>query len=421
MQLNKARIFAALSLVLIGSSALAQTDTLRVATYNLLKFSNLSANRIPFFRTVLRAIDPDILVVQELDSQGAQMTFLNEVLNFEHADVYQRSPFVNGPDTDNSLYYKKERVTLVGNSQIKTDLRDFSEYTLSAGTLEFKIVSVHLKAGQELDNENQRFNEATILRKHLDRLPANSNFIVAGDFNLSSSSELAFQELTGSEMDNDGRLWDPLDAIGTWHNNPLFATLHTQSTRDSVFDDGSSGGLDDRYDLLLISKSLSVQESMFLLPETYTAFGNDGRHFNLAIIDRINTAVPDSVARALYFASDHLPVYADFVVDRVTTVATFDGQQPPSGFVLNQNYPNPFNAATRITYSVAVPSHVVLRIYDVKGRTIRKLVDEDTLPGDYGIVWDGKNEADEDVASGVYFYKLKTEGAATVMQMVLLR
>ncbi|NIR47950.1 hypothetical protein GWO43_05830, partial [candidate division KSB1 bacterium] len=65
----------------------AQVDTLRIATYNLLKFTNASTDRIPYFRTVIQHVDPDILVVQEMDSQEAQIRFLNEVMNFEASDT----------------------------------------------------------------------------------------------------------------------------------------------------------------------------------------------------------------------------------------------------------------------------------------------------------------------------------------------
>ncbi|MFQ5751032.1 MAG: endonuclease/exonuclease/phosphatase family protein [bacterium] len=409
-----------LFLFLITTTAAAQVDTLRVATYNLLKFTIFFPERIPYFRTVVHNMAPDILIVQELDSQGAQTKFLNEVLNFNQTNIYERSPIGGGFLTKNSLFYKKEKVSLLSTIQIKTDLRDISEYTLSANGVEFKIYSLHLKAGQEFGDENQRQIEANILRNHLNNLPANSHFIVGGDFNITRSSEPAFVRLTESEMDNDGRLFDPLKAIGTWHDNPLFASLHTQSTRDSVFNDGSDGGLDDRYDMLLISRSLMNQETFYLLPGSYTAVGNDGRHFNLAVNDRINTSLPDSIVQALFLASDHLPVYADFIIDQVNSVEN-PLSNPRVKFILNQNYPNPFNAETQIIYTVPHSSHISLNIYNVTGQKIRTLVDDVSAAGVHRTTWNGLNDSGQEIASGIFFYRLEAQGSSLVKKLILLR
>ena len=65
---------------------------------------------------------------------------------------------------------------------------------------------------------------------------------------------------------------------------------------------------------------------MDILPDTYTPFGNDGSHFNQAINEGMNGAVPDSVANALHEASDHLPVFADFILEPTSV----KDNKPPS-------------------------------------------------------------------------------------------
>lgn len=419
--MKKSHWLFVISLTLVSHAAQAQVDTLRVASYNLLNFSNSSIGRIPYFRTVIQHLDPDILVVQEMDSQEAQIRFLNEVMNVATSDVYERALFFDGRDTDNSLFFKKARVTFVSRKQIRTDLRDISEYTLRTKGVEFKLYSLHLKAGSEPGDENRRLNEATVLRNHLNGLPANSRFIVAGDFNVTRSTEPAFARLTESQADNDGRLFDPLEAIGIWHNNPLFAKIHTQSTRDSVFNDGAAGGLDDRYDIILVSQNFLEQNTMRILPKSYTAFGNDARHFNLAINDRVNTAVPDSVATALFLASDHLPIFAEFVIDVVSSVHPTTPDAPSPEFILDQNYPNPFNAETQIPFSLSRSGHLLLKIYNIKGVKVRILVDSFFSPGQYRITWDGKNDFGHETASGVYLYDLELPGRKVVKKLILLR
>jgi hypothetical protein len=93
----------------------------------------------------------------------------------------------------------------------------------------------------------------------------------------------------------------------------------------------------------------------------------------------------------------------------------------PTEFNLEQNYPNPFNPETVIKFSLKEDSRVTLRIYNVLGQTVRTLVDEQKPAGEYAIPWNGKNEASEDVASGVYFYRIKAGNYESVRRMTLLR
>ena len=77
---------------------------------------------------------------------------------------------------------------------------------------------------------------------------------------------------------------------------------------------------------------------------------------------------------------------------------------------LYQNTPNPFSGITNIQYSVAKPAHVILKIYDIKGRLIKTLVDNKKTQGTYSVDWNGQDKAGRELASGVYFYKLSASG-----------
>lgn len=83
---------------------------------------------------------------------------------------------------------------------------------------------------------------------------------------------------------------------------------------------------------------------------------------------------------------------------------------------LNQNYPNPFNPLTKISYSVAKQGLVTIKIYDILGREIKSLVNEIKGPGNYIIEFNGSN-----LASGVYYYKLETNGFVDVKRMVFIK
>ncbi|MBC8488756.1 MAG: T9SS type A sorting domain-containing protein [Bacteroidetes bacterium] len=88
----------------------------------------------------------------------------------------------------------------------------------------------------------------------------------------------------------------------------------------------------------------------------------------------------------------------------------------PSNFILYQNYPNPFNPVTTIEFDIASNTHVDLNIYDVLGRKVKNLVNENLSPGSYKMKWNGS-----ELNSGIYFYKLKTEKYSEVRSMVLVK
>ncbi|MCK4426879.1 MAG: T9SS type A sorting domain-containing protein [candidate division Zixibacteria bacterium] len=90
-----------------------------------------------------------------------------------------------------------------------------------------------------------------------------------------------------------------------------------------------------------------------------------------------------------------------------------EGREKPSEFALFQNYPNPFNQSTKIEFTLARSGFVSLNIYDILGRKVRTLVSEHVSSGYKSVLWDGRNDAGNDVASGIYFYQLKVENLAS--------
>jgi flagellar hook assembly protein FlgD len=98
----------------------------------------------------------------------------------------------------------------------------------------------------------------------------------------------------------------------------------------------------------------------------------------------------------------------------------------PSGFVLDQNYPNPFNPSTTIGYRLAEAGLVRLKVYDVLGREVATLADHVVPAGDYTGTWDGRNGSGQQVATGVYHYRLEVAYPSGVKhranrKMVLIR
>jgi serine protease AprX len=100
----------------------------------------------------------------------------------------------------------------------------------------------------------------------------------------------------------------------------------------------------------------------------------------------------------------------------------------PQQFTLGQNYPNPFNPTTVIPfrvqssqYTVDCPLPTTLRVYNIRGQWVRTLLDEEMKPGNYTVVWDGKNQDGKEVSSGIYFYQLTAGERKITKKMLLLR
>ena len=93
----------------------------------------------------------------------------------------------------------------------------------------------------------------------------------------------------------------------------------------------------------------------------------------------------------------------------------------PAVDYLCQNFPNPFRLSTTIRYALTKECATGVFVFDVQGRRVKTLMRGTQGPGRYSVVWDGCDESGREVASGVYFYRLDTDGRRTVRKMVFAR
>ncbi|MDH3214927.1 MAG: choice-of-anchor B family protein [Candidatus Krumholzibacteria bacterium] len=94
---------------------------------------------------------------------------------------------------------------------------------------------------------------------------------------------------------------------------------------------------------------------------------------------------------------------------------------PQRKFVLYQNVPNPFNPATTITYDIPRDGRVKLLVYNSLGQRVRTLVDDFQTVGPHTVVWDGRNDDERRLATGVYFMRLLVSGRVDSRRAVLLK
>ena len=323
--------------VLLLCQITAQSDHVFM-TYNLLNYEDEN-DREDDYIAVLEFVQPDLLIAQEVVGQDGFDHFLSDVLDVMEPGLWSGADFTNqSASIDIALFYRHDVFSFISTSLVSTaqstGARDVVEWAMEHNDsgVQFNVYGVHLKASSNPPNPQTRLAEATFLRDYLYDLSSGRHFLVAGDFNIysnSSASEPAFEMLTGEGGDDDGRLFDPIDRIGHWHNNSSFADVHTQSPRG-----GSYGGMDDRFDWIFVSEAvLNETYEINYVENTYWAVGNDGNHFNQAINNGNNTSVNDAMADALHDASDHLPVIATF---------SFPGGDPsPYNIVVTEVMVNP--------------------------------------------------------------------------------
>jgi endonuclease/exonuclease/phosphatase family metal-dependent hydrolase len=373
-------------------------------TWNLLNYpsvSNLSADtalRNPYYRTVIQYVNPDIMVTQENAAANSVSMFLNYVMNAGASNQYSAGTFINGYDSDNGIFYRTFDYQFISNTAIHTDLRDINQFKLvhllTGDTI--RIYSCHLKASYGVTYEAQRAQEIDSLRKVTNGSPAGTDFIVCGDFNIYSTYEPAYNKLLQNNATDDGNFMDAYSMPGTW-NDPAYSFYHTQSTRLSSFGGGASGGMNDRFDMILYSTAVSQPGKITYVAGSMTPVGNDGMHYNLSINNPANTIVPANIADALYNVSDHLPVTAQFAFTSTTSVAEISNTDPSVKI-----FPDPVTENMYVRIYVAERAEVNISIYTLSGTLVK------TIPcgeKDKGVLTKEVDHLNE-LGPGIYFVKI---------------
>jgi endonuclease/exonuclease/phosphatase family metal-dependent hydrolase len=356
-----------------------------------------------------RQFAPDVIGVQEVSSQAS----LNELVTILNAASgspgdWAAGPFESSPDSNQVLVYRTTKVQVVrgltiavadpGTTGQPRDTRRFDirpvGFTSNAASV--GIYVSHLKA--DSSSNARRLVETIRIRDNAegldtnptdpagspsDGLPAGMNFIALGDFNVQSSTQTAYQELVGSQTNNNGRFFDPINTPGSWNNNSTFRFVHTQ---DPI---GGTGGMDDRLDFILVSASLRNNSGLdyigsHTLPyssstwndtnHSYRCWGNDGSNYGGSI--RVNqSGIPNAMVGALIAqdlidvsttAGGHLPVYLDLRVPALASVSVpsinFGTVAAGSTATVNitvGNGTNPVifgNGIENLSYSIGTPS-----------------------------------------------------------------
>lgn len=417
----KKHIFILFLLAFCAGPISAQRDTLRVVYYNLLKFPGSTSDRADSIRVTLDYLKPDILTVVELNSEvGADMV-LNNSLNHSGRTNYARTPYLNGFDTDNLTYYNTNKLGFIRFDSVSTagSTSTGSSRYIGYTRLYFKdpnlsthrdtqyvdIFGMHLSASSDSTDSVSRKDQAVMLKNWMAARPHLKYILAGGDLNVYTSNEAGYQALLDSGYQT---LKDPINRPGNWANNATFADIHTQSTRVRAFNGGSTGGLDDRFDFILTSDSLlNPSSSLKVIPGTYKAVGNSGLLFNDSLTHPpVSTLIPWDVLSALYYSSDHLPVYVELeVMHRIISLSADD-----EGLIQLAVSPNPTDGNIRINNLRKLGAEITLSLTDLQGRTLKSFHADGTT--------DILDLNFSEYPSGIYLLKANSGGRQEVRRLI---
>ncbi len=318
---------------LFTSNASAQ---LRIVDYNTARGPRTGTD------TVLQAISDevingfakqiDVIALQEQTSSATTTLGIVNLLNGIYgAGTYDRATLDGATSGAGrpGLIYNTNTVSLIGqtafgvvntSAQARQTLRYQLRPTGYDSSADFYVYSNHYKASTGATNEARRQIEAAALRADLDALGQGTHAILAGDYNIQSSSEQMYQTLTAA---GDGQALDPINMPGIWHNNAFMPELFTQSpVAVARFPGQITGGMDDRFDFQLTTGEFLDNEGLSYISGSYHAFGNNGTLSSCCNAEITSgTGASPAVLDALANASDHIPVVADYQLPAVSSAS----------------------------------------------------------------------------------------------------
>ena len=323
-------------LIVFNFYTLSAQDTINVMQYNLLNYGNFTSyctaennsleDKTTYLHTIIDNEKPDIFGVNELSKDSI---YADKILNEVMKDInpnYERAYLTNHTNSYliNMIYYDSKKLTLHSQKAVLANVRDINIYTFyynspeilrSRDTCFLNVIVTHLKAGSSNSDIDDRALMTSTLMNYIETNNITGNIMLMGDFNVYTSSEEAFQNVTN--WHNQAiRFYDPINKLGAWNNNDNYSLYHTQSTH-TAYGCAASGGMDDRFDFILISDDILYSTSKInYIQNSYKAIGQDGQRFNSSLISPENTSENSELINALYNMSDHLPVKLQLFINQ---------------------------------------------------------------------------------------------------------
>ena len=406
-----------LLLILFVNVNFGQTR-IKAMMYNVLNYSDseVSRNKTPFLSTILGEVKPDLFMVCEMiDEIGSNYLFENSIIPFN--ENFQKAPFEENQSGSYSLqqmvYYNTEKLILEETRVITADTRDINQYTFKINTenlntnpITIEVFVTHLKASTGSSNRQRRLNSIQSFVSYTNNIADDSYVLFAGDLNFYTSNEEGYQHLIDDR--NPIVIIDPIDrptpnfpddgidyyenynSTYFW-NNSSFRDIHSQSTRTSnigfIDDSGSTGGLDDRFDFIMMSKNFNTSTSLYYVNDSYKVVGNNGNCYNSFISNpNCSGGYSQTLRDALIEFSDHLPVVMEIETPENTLSTDLISETNFIGSNIIKDY-----------LKITSPNDINnLKIYSITGQLIDVKLSKNT--GNDTIIIDVKH-----ISKGIYY------------------
>jgi thiol-disulfide isomerase/thioredoxin len=171
-----------------------------------------------------------------------------------------------------------------------------------------------------------------------------------------------------------------------------------------------------------ISNHKNVMREMVTSPtgDTFSISMGETKYVD-KIVTIAESMIPENVGVVVFIqSSSSKAVYQSEYISyndlSMTTDIKSRGLEIPGEYSLEQNYPNPFNPSTIINYSISEPEQVVLKVFNILGKEIKTLVNENQFPGKYEITFNAEN-----LSGGIYIYKLQAGDYIQTRKMIFLK
>lgn len=429
--MKKNILIIALLLAPLLSKATAP-DTVRVMQYNLLNYGNYTdycpqevnsvSDKNRYIRTILTAYYPDIFTVCEVGkASNLPGDFLRNNLNINGITYWKTEAGANTSNSylTNCIFYNSDKLVLKKHHVAQAYIRDvdiFSFYlkndALEHGdTTVLTCIVAHLKAGYGEDESEKRRVMCRNIMNNIRNQYKNSNVLIMGDFNLYSNEEPAYQLLTDKNQYPDSYFIDPVYpyGVGAWNGDSHYKDYHTQSTNRQGDGCRSGGGMDDRFDFILMSENIyGGKDKIQYIDGSYHAIGQDGRHFNSSINSPENYDVSPAVANALFHNSDHLPVTMELLFSK-----DLDINEITDNTLRLDIYPNPAKEKINIRFFQENPGKTNICIFNLSGQ----IVYSDEISAGRGV--EEYVIPVGNLRQGVYFLRITNgDGATKVIKVV---
>ncbi len=295
------------------------------------------------------------------------------------------------------------------------------------------------------DGTVSAFDASLILRYLVGRLPdqpyfpnkayAHTNWIFFADDYESDMTEICFNPLIRSYNNQDFQAMILGDVSGNWGMSSA-GKINAQKENTFQLKVASITSEETVYELRSTRSNVYGCQFDIVIPEQTSdvkVLNNNGWSFETNKSDRtIRVAgagaisISDNVIAEIIVnqTSDMNISIENMVVNESKVLGSISSSNPdgvPSGFSLFDAYPNPFNPETNISFSLATKTKLELIVYNLVGQKIKTIVSGEFEAGAHYVRWDGTNESNEKVSSGIYFYRLETSSFTQTKKMVVLK